>query len=100
MQATQLEIPGLESDPASQEQEAKQLRLRVDENRLRLLEALYHQAGRGEAGKSHRHCYTGLAAQFHEKLGREITSKLLACPEFKPEWLVGDLEVLTRQGES
>lgn len=99
MEATQLEIPGLESDPAVQRREEAQERLRIEENRVRLLEALYAQVGRDDRTKPHHHTYTGLAARFHEGLGRAITNQLLASPGFKPECLVGDLEFMTKEVE-
>jgi hypothetical protein len=70
------------------ERTAVQTQLLIDQNRHRLLEALFEQAGRGSEAVPHHHTYTGLAEALHIALGRVLVDQLLSSEAFDPRWLV------------
>ena len=75
------------AEPAADQIEV-QSQLLVDQNRNRLLEALFEQAGRDDDAVPHHHTYTGLAEELHSALGRALVDQLLSSEAFDPCWLV------------
>lgn len=95
MDAQQLEIPGLEAGgtgaPAAQgcHPDVDWERLLINDNRCRLMEALYALAGRDNPEVDGHHTYTGLAEDLHAAVGRVVVDGLLRAPDFDPSLLIG-----------
>ncbi len=94
MQFQQLELFAIPQDSSCVEppveRTAVQAQLLIDQNRHRLLEALFEQAGRDSEAVPHHHTYTGLAEALHVALGRALVDQLLSSEAFDPRWLVAD----------
>jgi hypothetical protein len=82
MEAVQLE---LDLDLPEAPRPAPPVEVIVDQNRSKLLRALYERDNRDDPG--HRHCgtFTGLAQAFHQEVGRAVVNALMESPEFTPE---------------
>jgi hypothetical protein len=61
----------------------------ADQNRVKLLDALYVLDGRDQPSHPHRGTYTGLAEAFHQAIGRLIVERATESPEFEAQ-LLGD----------
>lgn len=88
MECTQLEIPGLEGfgqGKVSTEPPA----VDVGARRQELLELLFRVDGRHKPEHPHAFTYTGLAAEFHRRVGRSIIDTLLETPGLEVSVLVG-----------
>lgn len=94
MQYQQLDLFGApqEMDCAESplERTTAQSQLLMDQNRNRLLEALFKQAGRDDAAVPHHHTYTGLAEALHIAVGRALVDQMLSSEAFDTNWLVAD----------
>lgn len=94
MQYQQLELFGAPQKPDCAEplaeRTATQSQLLMDQNRNRLLEALFKQAGRDDAAVPHHHTYTKLAEALHIAVGRALVDQLLSSEAFDTNWLVAE----------
>lgn len=88
MECTQLEIPGLEGFGKGGDS-ARASAVDVDAKRQELLELLFRADGRDRAEHPHAFTYTGLAAEFHRRVGQSMIDALLETPGFKVSALVG-----------
>lgn len=88
MECTQLEIPGLEGFGGGGDS-AGASAVDVGAKRQELLELLFRADGRDEPGHPHAFTYTGLAMEFHRRVGQAMIDTLLKAPGFKVSALVG-----------
>lgn len=68
----QLEIPGLEDWTAVSEADKARQRLRIDEGRARLMEAIYQSSDRTDPSHPLHARYTGLFDEACLKVGRRV----------------------------
>ena len=87
MQCTQLEIPGLESFSGGGGA-AGLPTADVGAKRQELLELLFHADGRDNPGHPHAFTYTGLAMEFHRRVGQSMIQSFLETPNFEVSALV------------
>jgi len=87
MDCTQLEIPGLAVHAAPGPRQGGAVD--VGARRQELLELLFHVDGRGRPGHPYAGVYTGLAAEFHRRVGQEIVDGLLESSGFQVSMLLG-----------
>ena len=91
MASIQLEIPGLEGFGESGSP-AGGTAVDVGARRQELLDLLFHAAGRAEPEHPQVSTYTGLAMDFHRRVGQTIVEKLLETPGFEVSWLLGSAD--------
>lgn len=82
----QLEIPGLESaaEPPAAPSEILEARENLvrENNTQALMELLYAASGRTDRVHPLHARYTGLAEEFHRRIGQELVRSLVATPGF------------------